>query len=192
MILKKLYSSIFFLFIGVTLAAQADSTTIKRSIAFGSMNTVGVLEGEKGASLQIQTINGFRYEGWFAGIGLGIDNYRFNGIPLFFDVRKKIFASPVPLHIYADAGVHFTLGNKLENDWVYSRFNNGFIYEAGLGYTLPLIKHYELIISAGYSEKSVQEDRFTKIYCINPPCNDIKESYDYRFKRIAVKAGISF
>lgn len=192
MVLKKLCCFIYILFASVVLFAQDVVVNNKMKMPFGSINTVGILEGQKGTAFQLQTINGLHYNSWFAGLGLGMDYYHFKSIPVFLDVRKKLFNTAVPLYVYADAGVHFTLRNDSEDDWTYSRFNDGFIYDAGIAYTFPVKRNYEFILSAGYSEKRVMEDRFTKYYCINPPCNDNKENYDYKFRRISVKAGVSF
>src|ERR1700712_5956221 len=84
--------------------AQKKSTTPWN---FHSINNIGLLEGQTGSSFQIQTVNGAQYKSWFAGIGLGLDYYRYRTVPLFLDLRKEFGKSSNRLFLYADMGVSF-------------------------------------------------------------------------------------
>src|SRR5688500_20060445 len=59
------------------------------SCAFSSIYNVGLVEGENGTSLQLQTVQGIRYGKWFAGICAGLDYYELRTIPLFLDIRRE-------------------------------------------------------------------------------------------------------
>ena len=76
------------------------------SCSFSSINQVGILNGSKGVYYQLQSINGIKYKTWFAGIGVGMENYFRTGIPLFVDVRKNLLKTSATPFLYADVGVH--------------------------------------------------------------------------------------
>src|SRR5687768_15390308 len=96
------------LFIFCTGIATAQKNEKKGcSCSFQSLLNIGLLEGQESSEFQIQTINGIQYKGWFAGIGAGVDYYRFRSIPLFLDIRKNILNKNFTPFIYADAGIHF-------------------------------------------------------------------------------------
>src|SRR5450432_2856838 len=93
------------LFMAAELLAQQK--TVPDRWQFHSVNSVGLLEGQTGSSFQLQTINGAQYRSWFAGIGLGLDFYRYRTIPLFLDIRRQFGRSTNKLIVYADMGINF-------------------------------------------------------------------------------------
>lgn len=78
----KLFFITAFAFISICTSAQKKTN-------FSSQNYVGLLEGEHGSSLQLQTINGARFSSWFVGLGAGIDWYYRRSIPIFTSVNKE-------------------------------------------------------------------------------------------------------
>lgn len=184
------------LFQAVITSAQNDSTinkVKKEKLLFHSINNIGLLEGEAGSGLQLQTINGFQYKTWFIGAGVGLDYYSVRSIPLFLDVRKDILSKKIPLFIYADAGIHFPWMRKYNATLLpvpdYS--NNGLYYDAGLGYRLPL-KKYALAFSAGYSGKQYKSENLRYRPCTSGTCPPYKEQFDYKLRRLSIKAGWIF
>src|SRR5689334_8657847 len=93
----------------VPFAVKAQETVEKKKdkFRFSSQNYAGILEGESGTSLQVQTINGLRYKTWFAGVGTGLDYYYQRTIPLFLSVSKFLSSTKVPLYFNGDAGINF-------------------------------------------------------------------------------------
>ncbi len=176
-------------------AAQSDSMRVRR-FSFHSINQAGIIEGEKGTSFQLQTINGLAKNSWFAGIGAGIDYYFIRTVPVFIDVRKNILKKENSPFVYADAGISFPW-KKTNNDyaWYKEEYKNGSFYDIGLGYNVPVNKMGAFVFSIGYSEKKLTEERYTYDYLIYSGIYDgttNKTEMNYRFRRISVKAGWRF
>ena len=165
---------------------MAQDKTGKNRIAFQSINQVGLVEGENGHAFQIQTINGIKAKSFFTGIGIGIDEYHTRSIPLFLDIRKQWKQTGKTPFVYADAGTHFIWpkGNHEMTDYD----NTGLFYDVGIGYRLP-IKNNAVLLSAGYSFKTVssKEHQYYWYYY-----QDDYTYFDYKLRRISIKAGFSF
>jgi hypothetical protein len=147
----------------VTFSALVDGFAQQKSIEgpwqFHSIYQAGLLKGQAGAALQLQTINGIQYKSWFAGIGAGIDYYRFRGIPLFFDARKAFGGSKNSFFVYADIGINFNwITNKQKLAYGMSQYKDisrGLYTDAGLGYKIRAGEKHSFLISGGYSFKSL-------------------------------------
>jgi len=162
---------------------------------FHSINQVGLLEGETGSAVLLQTINGVQHKKWFAGIGAGLDYYYFRTIPLFADVRWNLLDNRKTPFVYADAGTNFVWINKTKTPSYGSDYKNGSYYDMGIGYSLTFKKGTAFTISAGYSQKSLSEKRPGFMYIDiwpNPYPYDDGTRYDYTLKRLSIKAGLSF
>ena len=163
------------------------------SCGFQSLLQVGFLEGATGPSWNLQTINGGYYKSWYAGIGVGIDYYNMRTIPLFLDIRKELFRKSRTPFLYADGGIQFGWFKKKEKTiWGPGDFRKGRYYDIGAGYKFGFGKSDALLISAGYSFKSLQQERDVILLCIQPPCEFSKEYYKYRFTRLSFKVGWQF
>ncbi|HMH33775.1 MAG TPA: hypothetical protein VK543_12135 [Puia sp.] len=159
---------------------------------FHSINQAGLLEGEVGSAFQIQTINGIQHRTWFGGIGLGLDYYRFRGIPFFLDLRKAFSFSGKRFFVYADGGIHFPWPTDNEKGFSGNNFFNGFYTDIGLGYELiPLAKN-SWILSLGYSYKKVAEGRVDAFCPMGGPCNVNRYRFDYELNRLSIKIGFAF
>lgn len=165
-------------------------------IGFQSLNQLGLLEGEKGSAFQLQTINGIKYQSWFAGAGIGIDYYKFRTIPLFFDLRKDLQAKDRTAFIFGDIGINFPWVKTDDQElWLgKTEYSNGLYYEMGMGYKITIRKNDALLLSAGYSFKQVTEKRYGVLYCpfIGPCQQGLIEKLDYGLKRVNFKLGWSF
>ena len=159
---------------------------------FSSINTVGWLKGETRSVVQLQTVNGVRYSGFFAGIGVAADPYYFESIPLFIDLRKNIFDKKNSPFVYFDLGTNLPLDKSKNYDrmilWL-SEYDAGLYYDVGLGYGFELAKQTKLVLSLGYSEKRLTE---TQYYHSDPGPDSKPTILDYSFRRISLKAGIQF
>ena len=158
-------------------------------------NQVGLLEGSTGTSFQFQTINGMRFNQWFAGVGIGYDRYRIRSVPLFLDLRWSLFKKPNTPFVYADAGYNFDWPeDRDKDDWLKSDFSGGMYYDAGIGYRIGIGKKQGVVFSGGFSFKKITEKRETRIWCDFPPFCGGSEStvdrYDFKLRRISIKAGI--
>lgn len=197
--MKKIYLVLIVLMVSFNLKAQENKSTEAKkgcSCHFQSINQAGLLQGEQQTSALLQTINGINYKQWFAGIGAGLDYYRYRGIPLFVDVRRNIFNKSKTPFVYADAGMHFSWVSNQQKIWWgennRTRFNNGLYTDIGLGYSLGFKNKMAFLMSAGFSHKQVSEIKHTQIWCLIPPCPDNIETYKYGLNRLAVKLGFQF
>jgi hypothetical protein len=179
-------------------SAQQKGITIPCS--FQSIANVGLLEGQTGSAFQLQTINGVRYKSWFAGVGLGLDYYRFRTIPLFIDIRKEFGRSGNKFFVYADGGINFSWLTDAQKMgyWINDQFHNGFYNDIGLGYKITIAKKSALYVSLGYSYKKLNETYSTFYYYPNyytsdilPP-NNSGEKISYGLNRLSMKIGWAF
>jgi len=192
--------SFFAIIISLTsfpLLAQDKPASVKNpqscSCGFQSLFQGGLLEGAAGPSWNIQTINGLHYKSWFAGIGIGLDYYNMRTIPLFLDVRKEIFRKNRTPYLYADDGIHINwLKSKEKPRWGLSNYNRGFYYDVGAGYKLGFGKRDALLVGAGFTMKTLREERIVIPQCIQPPCDPTKDYYNYTFSRLSLKVGWQF
>lgn len=158
----------------------------KSKIRFRSINQVGTLTGESSTEFQMQTINGINYQTISAGVGVGLDYYYEQTIPVFIDLRKKFFDKSGPF-IFADAGFSVPVKNSFD-EFEMDR-KGGLYYVLGLGYEFPIDKKVFAVFDFGYSYK-----RFSKVIDSEPWRSSTHEfaTYDYSLNRISVKAGLRF
>ena len=198
------YKFIFLLLclIGANCMAQNNTRTDRpvtiTPLQFHSINQLGFLEGEVGSAFQIQTINGLQYKSWFAGIGAGIDYYRFRSIPLFIDLRKEFGSSPNRFFVYTGAGMNFIwLTDQQKRDFVADHygandFSNGLYFDAGIGYKIKLDNNIAMIISPGFSYKRTEAKTSNTICPFQAPCYIDAHRFDFAMSRLSVNIGLVF
>ncbi|MEO6315347.1 MAG: hypothetical protein ABIU63_18655 [Chitinophagaceae bacterium] len=192
--MKKILTLVFFLS-GCCIAHAQRADTL-RSWKFQSINSIGLLNGQAGTALQLQTVNGVQHKSWFAGVGIGLDYYRFRGIPVFVDIRKMFGATANKFFIYGDAGIHFNWMTARQKEsgsnLVYNGdARNGLYTDVGIGYAINTVNKNAFILSAGYSYKRLKQfyTDYSPIVVDGAP---IKSSIQYGLNRIVVKAGLVF
>jgi hypothetical protein len=176
-------------------ALFAQQKIISRPLKFHSINNIGLLEGQAGSAFQLQTVNGAQYKSWFAGVGIGLDYYRYRTIPLFFDVRKEFGKRSNKIFVYGDAGMNFywATDKDVKQFPVDNKFKNGFYGEAGAGYKLKLNQRIHLLFNAGYSYKNISEEgTYLYMYPILAGMSYPVEKINYNLKRVVLKVGIEF
>lgn len=185
--------SLLLFFAGSVAAQQKKQAPLWR---FHSINSIGLLEGEAGSAFQLQTINGVQYKNWFAGAGAGLDYYRFRGVPIFLDIRKIFPLATNTFFVYGDIGMHAPWLTQKQKDSNYyisvlSDFKNGLYTDAGAGYQICLGNKAALLISAGYSFKSLRGTQidYSPMSYDGPPAIT-KLRYD--LSRLSVKMGLKF
>jgi hypothetical protein len=164
----------------------------KSKVKFNSLNMFGVAAGESRPSGLFQTINGVRYNNWFAGIGAGLDYYSYRTIPVFFDLRRDIGKLNKGF-IYADVGYNFPWKEKPGKEISFYNsyhFTRGLYSDIGIGYKVNLNENPSFLFSAGYSYKRVHNKIGIVDPCLVPPCSEKFTNYEYGFGRIVLKAGI--
>lgn len=194
-VFKKLLLALLLAIPGFFAAAQEDSTSrlklSKKALRFQSITSVGVLAGQSGRDLQLQTVAGVQHKTWFAGIGTGLDYYYLRGVPLFADVRKH-FQYAMPLFLYGDVGVQLPWMKGPRSDgWYETVYKTGLYYDVGAGCRFKIgIRRY-LLLSAGYSGKTMQETT-KSTFVPEPPASTTTTKTFYNLRRISIKAGFQF
>ncbi|HUR12794.1 MAG TPA: hypothetical protein VM012_15565 [Flavitalea sp.] len=160
----------------------------KCNCLFQSAVNIGLIEGQRESSFQLQTVNGIAHQKWFAGVGAGLDYYRFRSIPLFFDIRKSFSSKPFAPFIYGDIGHHFTW-ERTKEIMFGADLKGGLYVDLGVGMQVAVNRKQSLTLSAGYTYKDVTEKSRQYIYCIMGPCEGALQSKHYRLNRLSMKAG---
>lgn len=165
----------------------------QKALNFSSQNYVGLLEGDNGSALNLQSINGFNYKSWFTGIGAGIDYYRIRSVPIFLSINKNIAIKRNVFYITADGGLNFPWLKENEVTWNVSNFKEGIIAGTGVGYKISLNESKQaILLNAGYSFKRLNEKREIISPCLTPPCPVDIEKTRYDFNRLLIRAGFEF
>ncbi|MFT3683223.1 MAG: hypothetical protein QM791_23390 [Ferruginibacter sp.] len=184
-------------FLFVNLYAQQNKQD-KRNAVFVPLLQVGLLEGAYGkTAAQLQLVNGFQVQQWFAGIGAGIDYYGDKrSVPVFLGIRRFIPGGSKSFFVYADAGYNISWIRKSQQKYSFADNNfsqqGGLFYDAGVGYRFPLNK-IVLGFSGGYSFKK-QTEKYILGGCPTcmPSIPPQPDSYEYKFRRISLKMSCWF
>ena len=199
---KYFYISLtYFLF---PLLANGQHLAAKHSLVkFVSNLQAGILIGQKGSkpALNINVINGLKFNTWFAGIGVGIDYYGSKrSIPLFVDVKRNLKKGNKTPFVFADGGYNVSWLRDSEKSYIGGRNykpTGGMYYEAGIGYKFILKNKLAFGFSAGYSFKE-QKETYGNTLIIESPVdgqpyyNPPVDSYHYKFRRVSIKFNCSF
>jgi len=185
----KLFFISVFAFISICTSGQ-------KKVNFSSQNYAGLLEGEHGSSLQLQTINGARFNSWFVGLGVGIDWYYRRSIPLFVSINRDFLKKEKrSFFLSGNAGINFPWQtDNYHNEWGYdeAKSYSGLYWSAGLGYKIGIGKDRDaLLIQVGYDYKHVTE-KVNLSYMIFNPETDPNDQFDYHLRRLSFKVGWSF
>ena len=185
---KLFYNFLLLLIISFSCVAQ------KKPVKFQSINLAGIVGGENHVHSTFQTLNGIRFSNWFAGVGVGIDNYRYKTLPLFIDGRGY-FGKDKNAFFYGDIGYDFPVKNKPGKEVYYYNtynFSGGIYTDFGIGYEVSLNKSSSLAFSLGHSFKKLQNEVGVVTQCLVAPCPVDYSKYDYEFGRMILKAGLVF
>ncbi len=186
----KIYIFIL-LFIGLNGFAQSKKNNIK------SINTTGLSHGDAGNYLNIKSVNGITKKGWFAGVGLGIDFYKFNSIVVTADCRKYLFKNN-NFGINGAAGYNFPFANKnkagiVTIDSYYSeQFRGGLYSTAGLFYEFKLFKKIKGIINPDFNIRRLSIVSKDVMPCLVAPCPETITTYSYNLQTFSIKTGVIF
>lgn len=166
-----------------------------KNTRFQSFNAMALLTGEQGAGFGIQSVNGVQWRSFFVGAGLGFDFYGISTTPVFLDIRKTFGQGKNKFFAYGDAGYNIAWPGSFSESFNSALQNpgGGFYSDIGMGYLVGFGKRDALILSAGYTFKSLTDDQ--EVYPICFPgglCEPVIERFEYRFNRITIKAGWRF
>ena len=166
-----------------------------KAIKFHSINSIGLIVGEHGSAMMLQSVNGVAYKMFYSGIGFGVDYYKYNSYPLFFDQRVFLDKSR-DVFFYGDIGYNFNCrNNKPGNEVYYSKyhFTGGVYTDIGIGCRIKLKNKSFITFSSGFSYKEMNG----KVSDVSPcssmgACSVDYSNYKYGNGRVVLKAGIDF
>jgi hypothetical protein len=182
---------------GICCMSYAQQT---KRMDFHSLQQVGLINGSGATSASLQSINGFEVGNWFAGIGVGLDFYRYRSVPLFADIKRYFkIAKGSRLFIYGDGGYNFPWSKKEEEQfspWAWpikvdKQDKGGAYLDTGGGYAMQLHNGNAILFSIGYSYKYFSENVST-YYLQGETVSTNVQHYTYSFNRIMVKVGWQF
>ena len=182
---------IFFLICTISLSwISVLSQTVKPQ--FRSINAAGISVGESHPQMLLQTVNGLTYKDWFAGVGVGLDEYEIKSLPLFADIRMN-FGDKKKGFIYGDIGYNFFLEDK-SKEHVFagseSSYKGGIYTDLGIGMRIKFIKRVNMIFTLGHSYKTIQQSRVYTICPFFSPCYEEISRYTYNYGRLNLKVGV--
>src|SRR5690606_21715186 len=171
----------------ITFSAFAQEKKYK----FRSVNSVGFTLGQSAPGLVLQTVNGITFSDWFAGIGVGYDEYAYKSLPVFADARYY-FGDRKRGFLYGNLGYHFPLKNKPKQEIMYDTydFEGGLYTDFGIGFKTKFINTSSLLFSIGHSYKRMETYLGIQNECIG--CEPYYSIYDYGYGRLMFKAGFEF
>ena len=181
---------VFLLSLFIFFSASAQNEKLK----FHSINTIGLSDGQSGAYLLLQTVNGLAFKKWYSGIGFGADYYHYKSYPLFIDARRY-FGKNNKGFAYADLGYNFSGKNKPGKEVYYYtsyHFSSGIYTDIGIGYKMKFTKKSAFVISTGYSYKEINNKVGVVNPCLVAPCPVDYSNYKYGNGRVVLKAGVDF
>jgi hypothetical protein len=186
---------LFFLLAIATCTLAQDSLGIHK-LKLQSVVHVGLVNGSRGSSMALQAITGGNIRNTFAGIGLGLDYYRFRSVPLFVNVRQEFGKGKRNLFVYGDLGYNFDWLTDADMQETFmstnSDYKGGTYYEGGTGYSFKLKNRDAILLSLGYSYKQLRSTTGSGICPVVGPCFNEKEKYAYAMRRWMIKAGWRF
>ena len=185
---------LFLIFISATFLVMAQQKKAKYN--FHSVNNLALVNGNSAVSTALQSVNGIQHGPWFAGLGVGIDYYRYRTVPLFADLRYSFGKKKNKFFAYADAGMNFTwvqdhfIDNPtIWNNQTSNRFKNGIYTDIGFGYSAGAKNGNAFVLSLGHSHKSMEE---TETYQDWRTREWLLKHNSYDFNRIMLKIGWQF
>ena len=187
----KKYGLLFMVLTGCTGGIRAQDATGSKWL-FSSFNTAGLIKGSESTEFQFQTVNGFRKDHLFLGLGAGIDQYRIAGIPVFADTRFFFGKDSSSFFLYADGGMHYPV-KKPPVDRLYTiRYLRGFYSDVGIGYVFGYGKRTGFVLQAGYSYKRATERRSYRVRTPGAPDYESVDEFIYNFNRLVFRLGFRF
>jgi hypothetical protein len=181
---------------GSLLFSQGQSLQPKqKNTRFHSYNAIALLTGESEVSAGIQSVNGVEWKTLFIGAGVGLDFYGISTTPVFVDIRKTFGQGKNKFFAYGDAGYNIAWPGSFSESLnsTLQEPEGGFYSDIGMGYLVGFGKSDALILSAGYTFKSLSDNLVAYPLCLpGVVCEPTTDRNEYHFNRITIKAGWRF
>jgi hypothetical protein len=187
-----MYTRILLFSFLLPLIGFAQQKQVSARPKFQSSLGASLLIGESGPGGNFQLVNGFRINKWFAGLGVALDNYRFQTVPVFLSARREgIFGRKI--FAYADAGISIpAVRDDQRNPFQQTDdFNAGFYSETGIGLKIPAGKKTSVRISAGYTFRTLSEKLSTPSVSSFWPDPGDEAEFRYKFQMLTLRLAVS-
>lgn len=185
----KLAFAIFVMCINCNVFSQ------QQKLKFASINTIGILHGDAGVFGNIQSVNGGVKNNWFAGIGLGVDWYKYKSVTATAEVKDYLLKEK-NFGVNAGIGYNFPFNNKPDftviDTYYTPTFAGGLYTNVGIFYEFKLLKKYRGIINPGFNLKKMSLTTKDISPCLVPPCPETSSKYQYNFQTLSIKTGLIF
>lgn len=189
--MKIYHYLLFFLLLTQLESAAQDSSRTEEKPRFQSFNTVGLVAGATEEELLVQSVNGFRKDKLFAGLGVGIDYYHQRSVPVFLELRRFFSRKPSSVFLYAGGGWNFAWKeDRGDQGFFISSYGNGLYFDLGLGRTFSVGGREVFVLSIGYSGKNYTSSIEMPQYCPGGNCPPREEISRYNLTRIVLKGGL--
>jgi len=177
------------------LYAQSPAQLFKNNklFVFQSFNSLQLLMGKTNNAFSVHSVNGLKWNKFFAGAGIGFDYYYHTSVPLFLELRHDITSGERKFQVFVNGGLHLPFGNtNTIEPGKTGDFKPGRLLAAGIDYYIPL-KRDAIVIGLACSQKKETQMVDNNIW--NPSINrmeniPLKEVYE--FNRIWLKVGWVF
>lgn len=167
----------------------------QKKLKFTSINTIGVIHGNAGEFANLQSINGVSKNKYFAGIGLGVDWYKYKSVTATAEVRNYLLKEK-NFGVNAGIGYNFPFNNKPDFNVVSTYYTPTFAGDlytnAGLFYEFRFLKKYRGVINPGFTIKKMTLTTKDVSPCLVPPCPETVNKYHYNFQTLSIKTGVIF
>jgi hypothetical protein len=178
----------------------AASCSLQAQVKYQASIEGGLMNGSWQTNGYVQTTHGIHYKQWFAGVGVGIDYYRYRTIPVFAELRRTFGRHGVQPFVVAAAGINATWPNeqqKLENNgwWQTSTsdFHNGFYSRVGAGVILNAGKKVRFGVNIAYNYKTLSRTYTGWIFEPWPqPTSSTEKTMEYKLNRLSIGFSIMF
>ncbi len=159
---------------------------------------VGLLNGDHSTSAQVKLTGGIQKSGWMFGLGAAIDYYKIRTVPVFADMRYS-FGKNANYFSYANLGTDLVWPTETQYSQrlimgiiTKNKFNNGIYADVGLGYAFKEEKKQGLVISIGYSVKTLHSSYQETVYKEFPPYGiEYRDrKLDYTLNRLVLRLGV--
>lgn len=184
----------------IVIALLATSISVQSQVRFEGNIESGMMNGGWQTNGYVQTTQGVHYKQWFAGVGAGIDYYRYRTVPVFAELRRTFGNRSVRPYVLTAAGINTTWPNQLQkqenNGWWQTNvasFHNGFYGRVGVGVVLNADKKIRFGLNAACNYKTLSRTYSEWIFEPWPqPSNITEKTMEYRLNRLSVGLSVMF
>jgi len=142
----------------------------------------------------METVQGVLYKKSFAGLGIGIDYYRFRSVPIFLQLRQQFGQGKRNILLYTNGGknIDWLTDKNKEGTYGMVDYKGGWYYDLGIGYKIPLRQDNAFLLTTGYSYKEIRKN-YSYQNCQFPGSCEIQSEHSiYTMSRISVRMAFQF